>query len=70
MQFYPLAKDVMRLHGSITFAYLHGHRQFGIMANAAGIDIPASGISVRNQSIPVQECVLIPVPDWFRYRHF
>ncbi len=42
----------------------------GIEADAAGIGIPASSISVRYRSIPVPDFgTLIPVPDSLAFRH-
>ncbi len=47
------------------------HSWASIHADAAGIGIPASSISVRYRSIPVPDGVpVIPVPDWFRHQLF
>ncbi len=48
--------------------HIAGHR---IEADAAGIGIPASSISVRYRSIPVPDWdTLIPVPDSPAFQHF
>jgi hypothetical protein len=47
------------------------HSWASIHADAAGIGIPASSISVRYRSIPVLNWVpIITVWDWFRYQLF
>ncbi len=51
---------------TVVFAQL----SIGIEADAAGISIPASSISVRYRCIPVPDWgTLIPVPDIPAFRH-
>jgi len=63
--------DEIKHPQTVTFLLQISIAGIGIEANAAGIGIPASSLSLRYRSILVPDLgTLIPVPDSPAFRHY